>query len=111
MDERPIEELSPEELKAKVDELIDYVLEGEPRAEQWREWRLALEERLNHILDMCSRGIVEFEDLEGVIKDLEEKIKVLREQEIITEFIEQQVHAIIGKVMLEKALQEELETS
>jgi hypothetical protein len=111
MDERPIEELSPEELKAKINELIEYVLEGEPRAEQWREWRLALEERLRHILDMRSRGIVEFENLDELIKDLEEKIKVLREQEIITEFVEQQVHAIIGKVMLQKALEEELETS
>lgn len=109
IEERPIESLTPEELEAKIERLIEEVLGGEPRAEQWREWRMALEERLEHIRKMLSRGVVEFENIDEVIRDIEEKIRILREEEIITEFVEQQVRAIIGKVMLERALGEEIE--
>ncbi|HID06996.1 MAG TPA: hypothetical protein EYP10_07580 [Armatimonadetes bacterium] len=98
-----------EQLEAEIDALIEEILEGQPRAAQWREWREALEERLQHLIDMRERGIIEHDDLDEYIRDLEEKVQALREQEIITEFVEQQIRAIIGKVRLEQALGEELE--
>lgn len=109
LDERSLDELTPEELEAHIERLIDEVLGGEPRAEQWREWRLALEKRLKHLRELRSRGIIEFEDMDEVIRDIEEKIKVLREEEVITEFVEQQVRAIIGKLRLQRKLGEELD--
>lgn len=107
--ERQIEQLALEELEVKIERLIEEVLEGKPRAEQWREWRQALEDRLRHLREMRSRGIVEFENIDEVIRDIEEKVKVLREEEIITEFVEQQVRAIVGKIRLQRALAEEIE--
>ncbi|MCS7253303.1 MAG: hypothetical protein RMK18_00725 [Armatimonadota bacterium] len=108
-DERSLNELTPEELEARIEMLIDEALGGEPRSEQWREWREALEERLRHLRQMRSKGIVEFENMDELIRDIEEKIKVLREEEIITEFVEQQVRALIGKLRLQKEIGEELE--
>ncbi|MFA4030257.1 MAG: hypothetical protein GDYSWBUE_001899 [Candidatus Fervidibacterota bacterium] len=108
-DERSSGELTPEELEAQIERLIDEVLGGEPRAEQWREWRQALEKRLKHLREMRSKGINEFENMDEVIRDIEEKVRVLREEEIITEFVEQQVRAIIGKLRLQRRLGEEIE--
>ncbi len=95
--------------EALIERLIEEVLEGHPRAEQWRQWREALEERLQKLLALKEKGICEYEDLEERIEELKRYIAVLREEEIITEFVEQQVRMVVGKAKLERMLEEALE--
>ncbi len=91
-----------------IEQLIEQVLEGHPRAEQWRKWREALEERLGKLLEMKAKGVSEYPDLDQRIEELKRYIAVLREEEIITEFVEQQVRMVIGKAKLEQMMGEEL---
>ena len=87
--------------EALIEQLIEQVLEGHPRAEQWRQWREALEERLEKLLELKAKGIVEYPNLDERIEELKRYIAVLREEEIITEFVEQQVRMVVGKARLE----------
>ncbi len=91
-----------------IEQLIEQVLEGHPRAEQWRQWREALEERLQELLKLKAKGTLEYPDLDQRIEELKRYIAVLREEEIITEFVEQQVRMVIGKAKLEQMTGEEL---
>ncbi len=90
--------------EALFERLLEEVLEGQPRAEQWRQWREALEERLNKLLELKAKGINEFPDLDERIEELRRYIAVLREEEILTEFVEQQVRMVLGKARLRQAL-------
>ncbi len=101
---RPLDP-SDEEL---LERLLEEVLEGQPRAEQWRQWRKALEERLNRLLELKAKGIDELPDLDERIEELRRYIAVLREEEIITEFVEQQVRMVLGKAYLRQALDGDL---
>jgi len=101
-----VHDLDDEILIAK---LIEQVLEGYPRAEQWRQWREALEERLDKLLELKAKGIVEYPDIDQRIEELKCYIAVLREEEIITEFVEQQVRMIVGKAKLERVMGESLD--
>ncbi len=95
--------------EALIEQLIEQVLEGHPRAEQWRQWREALEERLEKLLELKAKGIVEYPDIDQLIEELKRYIAVLREEEIITEFVEQQVRMVIGKAKLKQMVGEELD--
>jgi len=95
--------------EALIEQLIEQVLEGHPRAEQWRQWREALEERLEKLLELRAKGIVEYPNLDERIEELKRYIAVLREEEIITEFVEQQVRMVVGKARLEQMLGESLD--
>ena len=95
--------------EALIDQLIEQVLEGHPRAEQWRQWREALEERLEKLLELKAKGIVEYPNLDERIEELKRYIAVLREEEIITEFVEQQVRMVVGKAKLERMAGEVLD--
>jgi chromosome segregation ATPase len=92
-----------------IEQLIEQVLEGHPRAEQWRQWREALEERLEKLLELKAKGIVEYPNLDERIEELKRYIAVLREEEIITEFVEQQVRMVVGKAKLERMAGEVLD--
>ncbi len=92
-----------------IEQLIEQVLEGHPRAEQWRQWREALEERLEKLLELKAKGIIEYPDFDQRIEELKRYIAVLREEEIITEFVEQQVRMVIGKAKLKQIVGEELD--
>ena len=94
---------------ALVEQLIEQVLEGHPRAEQWRQWREALEERLEKLLELKAKGIIEYPDLDQRIEELKRYIAVLREEEIITEFVEQQVRMVVGKAKLKQMMGEGLD--
>jgi len=95
--------------EALIEQLIEQVLEGHPRAEQWRQWREALEERLEKLLELKAKGIVEYPNLDERIEELKRYIAVLREEEIITEFVEQQVRMVVGKAKLERMMGESLD--
>ncbi len=99
-----LSELDDEEL---VERLVEEVLEGHPRAEQWRQWREALEERLQKLLAMQAKGVAEFPDLGERIDELKRFLVVLREEEILTDFIEQQVRMVVSKAKLKQALGED----
>lgn len=92
-----------------IEQLVEQVLEGHPRAEQWRQWREALEERLQKLLELKAKDIVEYPDIDQRIEELKRYIAVLREEEIITEFVEQQVKMVVGKVKLEQMMGEKLD--
>lgn len=93
-----------------IERLIEQVLEGHPRAYQWRQWREALEERLEKLLEMKRKGSTdEYPDLDERIEELKRYIAVLREEEIMTEFVEQQVRMVVGKAKLEQMMGEALE--
>jgi uncharacterized protein YhaN len=95
--------------EALIKQLIEQVLEGHPRAEQWRQWREALEERLEKLLELKAKGIIEYPNLDERIEELKRYIAVLREEEIITEFVEQQVRMVVGKAKLERMAGEVLD--
>jgi len=95
--------------EALIEQLIEQVLEEHPRAEQWRQWREALEERLEKLLELKAKGIVEYPNLDERIEELKRYIAVLREEEIITEFVEQQVRMVVGKAKLERMAGEVLD--
>ncbi|MCX7643546.1 MAG: hypothetical protein N2116_07065 [Armatimonadetes bacterium] len=95
--------------EALIEQLIEQVLEGHPRAEQWRQWREALEERLQKLLELKAKGIADFPDINQRIEELKQYIAVLREEEIITEFVEQQVRMVVGKAKLEQMMGEKLD--
>ena len=95
--------------EALIEQLIEQVLEGHPRAEQWRQWREALEERLEKLLELKAKGIVEYPNLDERIEELKRYIALLREEEIITEFVEQQVRMVVGKARLERMMGESLD--
>jgi hypothetical protein len=95
--------------EALIEQLIEQVLEGHPRAEQWRQWREALEERLEKLLELKAKGIVEYPNLDERIEELKRYIAVLREEEIVTEFVEQQVRMVVGKAKLERMAGEVLD--
>lgn len=94
--------------EALIEQLIEQVLEGHPRARQWRQWREALEERLKKLLELKEKGIIEYPDLEERIEEIKKYIAALREEEIITEFVEQQVRMVVGKAKLERMMGEAL---
>lgn len=92
-----------------IEQLIGQVLEGHPRAHQWRQWREALEERLEKLLELKRKGFAEYPDLDERIEELKRYIAVLREEELVTEFVEQQVRMVVGKAKLEQMMGEALE--
>ncbi|MGQ9462703.1 MAG: hypothetical protein ACUVTP_08085 [Candidatus Fervidibacter sp.] len=92
-----------------IERLIEQVLEGHPRAYQWRQWREALEERLEKLLELKRKGFTEYPDLDERIEELKSYIAVLREEETVTEFVEQQVRMVIGKAKFEQIVGEALE--
>ncbi len=97
--------LSDEEL---VERLLAEVLGDYPRAEQWRLWREALEERLEKLLKEKEKAESE-ETWDERIEELRRYIAALREEEIITEFVEHQVRMVVGKARLEQQLGERIE--
>ena len=88
-----------------VERLIDELLGSYPRAAQWRQWREALEERLQKLLELKAKGIVGFPDLDERIEELHRYIAVLHEEELLTDFLEQQVRMVLGKARWRKALE------
>lgn len=92
--------------EALIEQLIDELLEGYPRAEQWGQWSEALEERLQKLMELKAKGIIEFPNLDERIEELQRYITALHQEKIIIAFIEQQVRMIVRKAKLEQALDE-----
>ena len=72
------------------DQLAEQLLEGQPRAEQWREWREALQHRrtlLRSERDDLGPGPRALE-LDAALETLEVQIRALATEETITRFVE-----------------------
>jgi hypothetical protein len=57
---------------------------------------------------LAPTALNEFPDLDERIEELRRYIAVLREEEILTEFVEQQVCMVLGKARLRQALDGDL---
>ncbi|MBC7807359.1 MAG: hypothetical protein H7145_14565 [Akkermansiaceae bacterium] len=82
------------------DEVIEDFLEGQPRAARWREYRLALQTRLDAAKEkvaLTAEGSGERTELDDRIKELREQIRVLAEEEAITQFVEDSVRSSLSR--------------
>ncbi|MBC8137984.1 MAG: hypothetical protein H8F28_19055 [Fibrella sp.] len=82
------------------DEVIEDFLEGQPRAARWREYRLALQTRLDAAKEKIAQtteGSGERAELDDRIKELREQIRVLAEEEAITQFVEDSVRSSLTR--------------
>ncbi len=82
------------------DEVIEDFLEGQPRAERWREYRLALTTRLDAAKEKhaaTTEGTADRAELDERIKELREQIRVLAEEEAITQFVEDSVRSSLTR--------------
>jgi hypothetical protein len=83
-----------------IDEAIDEVLEGEPRAAEWREMRVALRDRLR---DLAARraelepGDPRIPDMDVRLAELREQVAALATEEAVTEFVETSLRATLAR--------------
>ena len=76
------------------EEIIEDFLEGQPRAAQWREYRVALQTRLDRAKDelvATAEKSPERREAEDRVKELRTQIRALAEEEAITQFVEESV--------------------
>ncbi len=91
--------LTREDIERIVEQVLEELAPEAPRAEKWRQWRRALEERLHRLEEMQRRG----EPLPESTTDLEELrryVAILREEEIIAQFVEDQIRFVLAKAMI-----------
>jgi hypothetical protein len=80
--------------------VIEEFLEGHPRADEWKEWKNALDMRLRDAIatrdslptDSPQRG-----PLEERIAELREQVVALMQEAVITEFVEDSVRASLSR--------------
>ena len=82
------------------DEVIEEFLEGQPRAQAWREMRETLEARLKDAV--AARDGIDPEDpqlpgLERRVRDLRAQVAALGQEEAITQFVEESVRASLNR--------------
>lgn len=83
---------------SETERLIDEFLEGSPRADTWASLRKTLEERLvdaRQQLQATSES--QRSSLTKRIKELEQQVIALREEEEITRFVEESVRATVAR--------------
>jgi hypothetical protein len=87
---------SGEQKDTEREEIVEEFLGDQPRADTWRSYKEALAERLKEAL--ASRDAVAPDSLQYLILDkkvgeLREQVRVLAEEEAITQFVEDSVRA------------------
>jgi septal ring factor EnvC (AmiA/AmiB activator) len=71
-------------------------LGDKPSAQELREWREALQQRLHRMREDLVVGDEAHTNLSARISDLEEKIAALQEEEAVTGFVEESVRAVVA---------------
>lgn len=92
-----------------VEQAIDELLDGEPRADEWRELREALTERLREALserDALPESDPRRSDWEERISELREQITALATEEAVTEFVENAARATFARPKVEDEFDE-----
>ena len=87
----------PEELREQA---IDEFMDGQPRANQWREMRVALAGRLKDSLAVREEAISKGEPtvkLDRKVRELREQINALAEEEAISQFVEDSVRSTLQR--------------
>lgn len=86
-----------------IDEAIDEVLEGEPRAAEWREMRVALRDRLRDLVNRRAEmdpDNPETRELDARIEEMREQVAVLATEEAVTEFVETSLRSTLVRPRL-----------
>ncbi|MCS7225264.1 MAG: hypothetical protein NZ959_12055 [Armatimonadetes bacterium] len=95
----PLFGVTRQDIERIVEQILEEITPDQPRAEQWSLWRQALEERLETFEEMVKRG----EPLPETAPDLDELrryVAALREEEIISQFFEDQIRFVLIKAMV-----------
>lgn len=82
------------------DTVIEDFLEGQPRANQWREMRETLQARLKDAVlarDAAPPGSREYTTTEKKVRELREQVHALRTEEAVTQFVEDSVRASLSR--------------
>lgn len=82
------------------EEIIEEFLDGQPRAAKWREYKEALRTRLaiaREKRDALPESSPERAEWEQKVVELREQVRVLAEEEAITEFVEDSVRASVSR--------------
>ncbi len=83
-----------------VERVIEEFLEGKPRAATLRELRLALEQRLRRLEEDPST-------LPEQLEELREQVRVLYEEELITQFVEDSIRFTLGADAIQRQIGED----
>lgn len=83
-----------------VERVIEEFLEGKPRASTLRELRLALEQRLRRLEEDPSTPPEQ-------IQELREQVRVLYEEELITQFVEDSIRFTLGADAVQQQIGED----
>lgn len=88
-------------------EAVERFLEGRPDSVQLAEWRATLEDRLRALRQERDRGDAPRERFQREIRQLEQQIGALREEEAITGFVEDSVRVTLRMGSTVEGMEEE----
>jgi hypothetical protein len=83
-----------------TDDVINDFMGGKPRANQWRELRLALETRLadaTQQLAATQTGSSEHKSIQRKVKEMKAQVNALLQEEAISQFVEDSVIATVSR--------------
>ncbi|MCC2672646.1 MAG: hypothetical protein K0Q72_5118 [Armatimonadetes bacterium] len=78
------------------DEAVREFLGDRPGADELTEWRATLEDRLQKLQAERDKGVTVSTSLTNKIRQLEKQIAALRQEEAITQFVEDSVRATLA---------------
>jgi polyhydroxyalkanoate synthesis regulator phasin len=85
-------------MTADTEHLIDAVLEGAPRADVWQSLRQTLEARLSDVrLELTTAPESRGAALRKKVRELEQQVAALHQEEVITRFVEDSVRATVAR--------------
>ena len=82
------------------EEIVEDFLGGAPRAQQWRAYREALQDRYRDAVaarDSADPDSPDFVSLEKRVRELREQVQALAEEEAVTQFVEDSVRASLTR--------------
>jgi hypothetical protein len=82
------------------EQIVDEFLGDQPRADTWRSYKEALAARLKEALearDAVAPDSLQYLNLDRKIGELREQVRVLAEEEAITQFVEDSVRATMTR--------------
>ena len=87
-------------LQQDQDDIIEEFLEGQPRADYWRELRQALAGRLSEAsshLATLSFDTFGYAEARARVEELQEQVHALGTEEVITRFVEESVSSTVNR--------------
>jgi hypothetical protein len=86
--------------KAEDEQIVEEFLGDQPRADTWRSYKEALAARLKEALasrDAVAPDSLQYLNLDKKVDELREMVRVLAEEEAITQFVEDSVRATMTR--------------